>query len=126
MIRFLLFCLMLSLPAFAEVTLEEPMPDPAREAEAQALFREIRCVVCQSESIAESSSPFAADLRADIRRRLAGGEAPDAILPALAEHYGAAIKLNPDMNAANLGLWLIPLVVFLGGGWLFLRQFRSR
>lgn len=126
MIRALLFCLILSLPVSAgAATLEEPLPDPALEAQAQELFKEIRCVVCQSESIAESASPFAADLRADIRQRLQKGQSAAAIMPELDAHYGTAIKLNPELNTANLGLWLVPLAVFMLGGWLFLRQFRK-
>ena len=88
---------------------------PQDEARAQRLFSEIRCVQCQSESIADSDAQIAGDMRQDIRDAISAGRSDAEIRQNLYEHYGDYVLFRPRLSKANLILWLLPpLVVFLG------------
>ena len=90
--------------------------DPARdEARAQALFREVRCVVCQSETIADSDADIAADMRRDIRARIAAGESDADIRKDLYTRYGDYVLFRPRVSKANLLLWILPPLIVLCG-----------
>jgi cytochrome c-type biogenesis protein CcmH len=123
---FLVFLAVLMPLSSHALPVEQPLADPVLEGRAKALFREIRCVVCQSESINDSNAPLAADLRRMIRHRVAEGESADAIKVYLNERYGEVIFLEPPVTAKTYLLWLLPLF-FLGGGVVVvLRMFRMR
>lgn len=102
------------------------LADPAKEAHARALFRQIRCVVCQSESIDESEADLARDLRRTVREQVAAGRSDAEIKRFLVARYGEFILLRPRFSGATLLLWLAPAVLLVGAGGLLLAQARSR
>jgi cytochrome c-type biogenesis protein CcmH len=93
----------------------ERLADPAKEARARALFVQIRCVVCQNESIDDSEAPLAADLRQVVRGQLAEGHTDEQILQFLVQRYGEFVLLRPSFSAANAAAWLTPFLIVLGG-----------
>jgi cytochrome c-type biogenesis protein CcmH len=90
--------------------------DPAMEARARALQKELRCMVCQGESLDESNAPLAADLRHIIRERIAAGETNDQIKAYLVARYGDFILLNPPLRTDTFLLWFGPILLLLLGG----------
>ena len=101
----------------------DQLKNPAQEAHARVLFREIRCVVCQSESIDESDADIAHDLRQLVRQEVAAGANDAQIKADLVGRYGEFILLKPRFSPANAALWLTPfLVVALGAGIVLLRR----
>ena len=100
------------------------LPDPRQEAKAQALMAELRCLVCQGESIADSDAELAGDMRDLVRRRIAAGEKPAAIRSWLVQRYGTWISYKPTDEPAAWPLWLAPIALFLAGAWLIRRRIR--
>lgn len=97
-----------------------PVLAAEEEARAQAMMREVRCMVCAGESILDSSAPMARDMRVFVREQVAAGADNDAVRAALVERFGHEALLRPPMNAQTLILWIAPvLFVLLGGGLLF-------
>jgi cytochrome c-type biogenesis protein CcmH len=90
--------------------------DPAMEARARALQRQLRCLVCQGESIDESGASLAADLRQLVRRQMAEGKSDAQIKQYLVARYGDFILMKPPLQADTYALWLAPFVVLLGAG----------
>jgi cytochrome c-type biogenesis protein CcmH len=93
----------------------DQLKNPGQEARARALFREIRCVVCQSESIDESDADLARDVRQLVRSEVAAGATDDQVKAFLVRRYGEFILLKPSYSLANAALWLTPFVVVLVG-----------
>ena len=133
--RTLLFSLLLALvaPALTAQTALPPAPwadrqlaDPAQEAEAKALMESIRCLTCQSQSIADSNASMAADLRSEIRERIARGEQPEAIRAWLIERYGDWISYKPSATPVLWPLWAAPILLIFGGLVVALRRVRRR
>jgi len=89
------------------------LADPAQETRARALQKELRCMVCQGESIDESNAPLAADLRRLIREHIAAGESDDAIKQYLVARYGDFILMQPPFDANTYALWLTPFAVLI-------------
>jgi len=109
-------------PAMAE---ERILADPAKERRARALMAQIRCVVCQSQSIAESDAEIAADMRRLIRERIEAGESDKQILDYLASRYGDFVLFRPPFKPSTLALWLGPFAVLalaIGGALLVMRR----
>ena len=104
----------------------ERLPDPAQEARARELFREVRCLVCQNESIDDSDAELAADLRRIVRERVAAGEDDAAIKRFLTERYGEFVLLRPAFSIGNLALWLAPLLAVAAGLGLLAARLRNR
>ncbi|MFI4975090.1 MAG: cytochrome c-type biogenesis protein [Caulobacterales bacterium] len=103
----------------------ERLADPAREARARAIFKEVRCLVCQSESIDESDAPLARDLRQLVREQVVAGRSDAQIRGYLVSRYGEFVLLQPRLSPANLVLWAgPPLVLVLGAGLLIIRARR--
>jgi len=102
------------------------LPDPAREAQAQALMQTIRCVVCQGQSIADSDADLAGDMRALVRQRIAAGERPEAIRAWLIQRYGRWVSYAPPVDAVTWPLWAAPIVLIGIGGLLARSVFRRR
>jgi cytochrome c-type biogenesis protein CcmH len=101
----------------------DQLKNPAQEAHARTLFREIRCVVCQSESIDESDAELAHDLRQRVRQEVAAGATDAQVKADLVSRYGEFILLRPRFTFGNAALWLTPfLVVLLGAGIVLLRR----
>ena len=102
-------------PALA-VNPDEQLPDPALEARAKTLSRQLRCVVCQNVSIDESDAALARDLRIILRERIAAGDTDEQAVAFLVQRYGNFVRLKPPLQADTLALWLGPLAVLLMGG----------
>ena len=90
------------------------LPDPAQEARAQALFEQIRCVVCQHESISDSPAGLAADVRREVRGQIADGRSDDEIRAALVARWGDFVLFRPPFSLGTLVLWLGPALLVLG------------
>jgi cytochrome c-type biogenesis protein CcmH len=102
------------------------LPDPAKERQAKALMETIRCLVCQGESIADSPAEMAGDMRSLIRERIQAGETPGSIRAWLMTRYGDQISLQPPFRWQNLTLYILPLVLLVGGFFLARGRFRRR
>ena len=111
-------------PAFA-VQPDEILADPALEHRARALSTELRCVVCQNQSIDDSEAPLARDLRLLLRERLTAGDSDEAAKAYLVARYGDFVLLKPPFNTTTLFLWLGPFLV-LAAGILYLLLHRRR
>ena len=96
------------------------LPDAKQEAQAQALMQTIRCVVCQSQSIADSDADLAGDMRALVRQKIAAGEKPEAIRAWLVARYGRWVSYQPPIDPVTWPLWAAPLAL-LAVGWLLAR-----
>ena len=102
-------------PAFA-VQPDEMLVDPQLEARARALSRELRCMVCQNESIDDSEAPLARDLRLLVRERIKAGDSDRQVLDFLVGRYGEFVLLKPRFEPHTALLWLAPLLALLAGG----------
>jgi cytochrome c-type biogenesis protein CcmH len=102
-------------PALA-VTPDEQLKDPKLEARARAVSRELRCVVCQNQSIDDSAAPLAHDLRVILRERLAAGDTDQQAKAYLVARYGDFVLLRPPFQPDTWALWLGPLAVLAAGG----------
>ncbi len=102
------------------------LPDARQEAQAKALMETIRCLTCQSQSIADSDASMAADLRSEIRERIARGEQPEAIRRWLIERYGDWISYKPTASPLLWPLWIAPLLFILAGGLIAMHRLRRR
>ena len=105
----------------------ERLADPALEARARALSKELRCLVCQNQSIDESNADLAHDLRVLLRQRLVAADSDRQVLDYLTARYGVFVLLDPPFAPMTWMLWLTPpRLVFGGGGLLLLRARRRR
>src|ERR1700680_2248492 len=103
---------------------DEILSDPALEARARTLSRELRCMVCQNQSIDDSDASLARDLRIIVRERLKAGDSDAQVLEFLTSRYGEFVLLKPSMSWHNALLWLAPLIVLVAGTGGFLMAFR--
>jgi cytochrome c-type biogenesis protein CcmH len=102
------------------------LPNPRQEAEAQALMEQLRCLVCQGQSIADSDAELAGDMRDLVRRRIAAGDEPSAIRSWLIQRYGTWISYKPTDEPAAWPLWVAPLALLLAGAWLIRRRIKLK
>jgi cytochrome c-type biogenesis protein CcmH len=116
---------LLGFPAAYAVQPDEIMADPAKESRARDLSRELRCMVCQNQSIDDSEAPLARDLRLLVRERIAAGDSDAQVMDFLVARYGEFVLLKPRLNAHTWLLWLLPPLA-LGGGGLALWAFGRR
>ena len=103
-----------ALPAHA-VQPDEILKDPALEARARALSRELRCMVCQSQSIDDSDADLARDVRVLVRERLTKGDSDDQVIDFVAVRFGEYVLLKPRFALHNAPLWITPAVVLIAG-----------
>lgn len=103
---------------------DRQLPDARQEARAQTLMAELRCLVCQGESIADSNAELAGDMRDLVRRRIAAGEKPSEIRDWLIQRYGSWISYRPTAEPAAWPLWLAPLALLAIGIWLIRKRIR--
>jgi cytochrome c-type biogenesis protein CcmH len=106
---------------------DEVMADPGKETRARALSRELRCMVCQNQSIDDSEAPLARDLRLLVRERIAAGDSDNQVIEFLVARYGEFVLLKPRLERQTLLLWLVPPFVLIGGGlalWIHARRRR--
>jgi cytochrome c-type biogenesis protein CcmH len=94
----------------------ERLADPAKEAHARSLFRQIRCLVCQNESIDESEAPLADDLRKLVRQQIVQGKSDAEIRQFLVQRFGAFVLLKPPFDLGDAPLWLAPFAIVALGG----------
>ena len=128
-VRILLLALGVILVASLALAVQpsEVMSDPALEARARALSAELRCLVCQNQSIDDSDADLARDIRVLIRERIAKGESNDTVRAFLVSRYGDFILLQPPFNRETLLLWLItPLTLLLCGFFIVQASRRTR
>jgi cytochrome c-type biogenesis protein CcmH len=104
----------------------ERLPDPAQEAKARDIFKDVRCLVCQNESIDDSEADLAADLRRIVREQVKAGKSETEIKAFLTDRYGEFVLLRPSFSAGNVALWLGPFVVLAGGLVLLFGRLRNR
>jgi cytochrome c-type biogenesis protein CcmH len=119
------FLLLLATPVQA-VQPDEILADPALEARARAISKELRCLVCQNEAIDDSNADLARDLRLLVRERLTAGDSDAEVLDYLVERYGEFVLLKPKFSVANAALWLTGPVTFLIGLGIAVAYLRRR
>jgi cytochrome c-type biogenesis protein CcmH len=112
-------------PAYA-VQPDEIMSDPAKEARARDLSRELRCMVCQNQSIDDSEAPLARDLRLLVRERISAGDSDAQVIDFLVARYGEFVLLKPRLERHTLLLWLLPPFALVGGGLALWLNWRRR
>jgi len=125
----MLFLLALTLPGHAALDPAEMLEDPAAEARARAISKELRCMVCQNQSIDDSDAELARDLRAVVRDRIRAGDSDEEVFDFVVARYGDFVLMTPPFTPATWLLWLAPgLVLIIGGGvaLLVLRRARGR
>ena len=113
-------------PAAYAVQPDEIMADPAKEARARDLSRELRCMVCQNQSIDNSEAPLARDLRLLVRERIAAGDSDSQVIEFLVARYGEFVLLKPRFERQTLLLWLLTPLALAGGGLALWMQGRRR
>jgi cytochrome c-type biogenesis protein CcmH len=105
---------------------DEILPNPALEARARNLSKDLRCMVCQNQSIDDSDAPLARDLRILVRERLVAGDSDAEVLDFLTARYGDFVLLKPRLTAHTALLWLAPFAVVLAGVWAVIAFLRRR
>lgn len=117
------------LPALAiacsQALAQAPTP-PLDEVQLRQFLRELRCVVCQNESLADSTAPLALDLKREITQRLAAGQSPQQVRDWLTQRYGDFVSYTPPLNSATGLLWIGPALLALLGVGVVLRLSRRR
>lgn len=123
----LALCLILAAPMALAVLPDEIMTDPAMEARAREISKDLRCLVCRNESIDESNAELARDLRLLVRERLTAGDSNEQVVAFIVDRYGEYVLLKPTRSGANLVLWIagpMMLIVALGVGLGYVRSRR--
>lgn len=124
--------LLAAAPAFADSNMpaaywaNRQLPDPTQEAKADALMEELRCLVCQGQSIADSDADLAGDMRDLVRRRIAAGEKPEAIRAWLIQRYGDWISYRPTAKPIAWPLWATPIILLIFGGTIVAGRMRKK
>lgn len=115
--RALALCLMLAASPALAVQPDEVLADPALEARAREISRDLRCPVCQGEAIDDSNAPISRDLRLLVRERLMEGDSDDEVIDHIVARYGEFVLFNPRASGSGLILWLAgPAMLLVGGG----------
>jgi cytochrome c-type biogenesis protein CcmH len=115
-LAFILFALALLVTPALAVQPDEILKDPALESRARALSQELRCMVCQNQSIDDSDAPLAKDLRVLVRERLTAGDSDRQVINFLVARYGEFVLLKPRFTPHTILLWLAPFAVLIAGG----------
>ena len=102
------------------------LDDPRLEAKAEALMESLRCLQCQSQSIADSDAPIAGDMRSQVRLRIAAGENPEAIRRWLMDRYGDYVSYKPELSRTTWPLFALPLLIAVLAGAIMLHRLRRR
>jgi cytochrome c-type biogenesis protein CcmH len=108
----------LALPALAQ--------DPEMEKRVTALATELRCLVCQNQTLADSNAPLAVDLRNQIREQLKSGKSEQDVIDFMVARYGDFVLYRPPFKATTIALWAGPFVFLVLGAWLLVRLLRRR
>lgn len=106
---------------------EAPLPDAGQEARAQALMREIRCVVCENEPVSQSTADIAVDMRRQIRKQIEQGSSDSDVRGFFADRYGNFVLFRPPTDGLGVLLWVFPFLLLAGAGIAIgVRMFRGR
>ena len=116
------FLLFFSASSFA---FAQTRSDPALDARVRALSAELRCLVCQNQTVADSESPVARDMRDQVRTQLAAGKSEAEVKTYMADRFGDFVLYNPPFKATTVVLWAGPFAVLLLGGFLLIRRLRK-
>jgi cytochrome c-type biogenesis protein CcmH len=119
------FLMLALVPAWA-VEPGERLADPAQEARARRISQELRCLVCQNQSIDDSNAELARDLRLLVRERIAAGDTDAQVLAFVEARYGEFVLLRPPFKLHTLALWLTPLLLLIGTVVVLRRNARAR
>ena len=128
----LVLALIVATPLFADSNMppaywaNRQLPDARQEARAQALMAELRCLVCQGQSIADSDAELAGDMRDLVRRRIAAGEKPSEIRSWLVQRYGSWVSYRPTDEPLAWPLWLAPVALLGLGAFLIRNRIRLK
>jgi cytochrome c-type biogenesis protein CcmH len=119
--------------AFAEAPLPAPavdahgqLTDPALEMRFERIAKELRCLVCQNESIADSNADLAGDLRRQVREMLVAGKSDETIFKFMTDRYGEFVRFAPPLEAKTLLIWGAPFIMLILGGAIIFRIVRQR
>jgi len=123
---FAILLLLVPTPLAVAVQPDEILSDPAQEARARLLSKQLRCMVCQNQSIDDSDAPLARDLRILVRERLQAGDSNQQVLDFLVQRYGEFVLLRPRLHWRTALLWLTPPVLLIGGGLVLFLVARRR
>jgi cytochrome c-type biogenesis protein CcmH len=122
----LMLWLLVSLSAFAVGVDEKRIDDPMEEARAQEIMKQLRCLVCQNQSIVDSDAGLAKDIRIIVRERVLLGETDKQVLLYMTERYGDWVLLKPPFDDATIILWLSPLLLLAFGLIIIIRNQKAR
>jgi len=122
----LVLCLLLLPTAALAFGADEPLADPEQETRARDLARELRCAVCQNQSIFDSNADLARDLRVLVRERIAAGDTDEEAKAYIVDRYGDFVLLKPPMKATTYALWFGPAVIFVLGASAVFLYYRHR
>lgn len=114
-VRLVLMLALLAAPAYAISDPAEMLANPTQEARAERIGSQLRCLVCQNESIEDSGAPLARDLRAIVRRRVVAGDSDREVVAWMVARYGNFVRLSPPLALATVLLWFSPLLALLAG-----------
>lgn len=123
---FLLVIALLASPAPAALDPDEVLEDPALEQRARGLSAELRCMVCQNQSIDDSNAELARDLRVLVRERILAGDSDEEVIEYVVSRYGEFVLLRPPFTMRNAALWASPVLLILGGGAFIFFATRNR
>jgi cytochrome c-type biogenesis protein CcmH len=125
--RLVAVLMLIAVPHFARaVQPDEILPDPALESRARVLSRELRCMVCQNQSIDDSDAPLARDLRLIVRERLKAGDNDNQVIDFLVARYGEFVLLRPRVSWHTAILWAAPVLLLIGGALILIVFARRR
>jgi cytochrome c-type biogenesis protein CcmH len=102
------------------------LEDPALQARFESIAKELRCLVCQNESIADSNADLAIDLRRQVREMLTAGKSDDEIFKFMTDRYGEFVRFAPPLEAKTLLIWGAPFIMLVVGGGIVFRIARQR
>lgn len=122
----IIFVALMSFSALAVGVDDERLSDPTQEARAQEVMKQLRCLVCQNQSIVDSDAPLAKDLRVIVRERIIAGDSDDQVLNFMTDRYGDWVLLKPPFDGATIVLWVSPLLLLLIGFFVIYRNQNSR
>ncbi|MBC8050731.1 MAG: cytochrome c-type biogenesis protein CcmH [Chitinophagales bacterium] len=123
--KLFIVCVALSGSGVLAVEPDEILADPAVEARARAISAELRCLVCQNQSIDDSDAPLARDLRVLVRDRLKNGDTNQQAVEFIVARYGDFVLLRPPFSLSTALLWLTPALLFLSGAFFIWRSARK-
>ncbi|MCY4496262.1 MAG: cytochrome c-type biogenesis protein CcmH [Rhodospirillaceae bacterium] len=113
-------------PAAVAIGVDRPLPDQALEARARAIHKQLRCLVCQNQSIDDSNADLARDLRVLVRERISLGDSDAEVLDFVVDRYGDWVLLDPPLNVRTFALWLGPAALLLLGAGFAIAVFRPQ